>query len=268
MSTEGPTTPPRPTRSGGPSSTPPRPTPSGDRSDPAAADAKRSTRRELCRIALPLRLLLPRRGLDAGGAGRRGGAAGLSGPRPDRPRRRLGGDGVRAGGQGVRRSPDRRRRADRDCWSRPLSPDAPRRGCHRVAEPVPPGHGGSSRYPSGAGSGASPPHPAADLTRAASGGPGLPLGLRAGWSAAGTLLQRYGARGGRGDDAGATLGGRLRPRSLPGRAAAAVLAVRPARNRWLEDLAGRLGVPCVATGGVHMHDPSRAPLQDARSPCA
>jgi error-prone DNA polymerase len=36
-----------------------------------------------------------------------------------------------------------------------------------------------------------------------------------------------------------------------------------ARNRWLEDLAGRLGVRCVATGGVHMHDPSRAPLQDA-----
>src|SRR5436190_5371797 len=36
-----------------------------------------------------------------------------------------------------------------------------------------------------------------------------------------------------------------------------------ARNRWLADLAGRLGVPCVATGDVHMHDPSRAPLQDA-----
>jgi error-prone DNA polymerase len=36
-----------------------------------------------------------------------------------------------------------------------------------------------------------------------------------------------------------------------------------ARNRWLEDLAGRLGVRCVATGDVHMHDPSRAPLQDA-----
>jgi error-prone DNA polymerase len=35
-----------------------------------------------------------------------------------------------------------------------------------------------------------------------------------------------------------------------------------ARNRWLEDLAERLGVRCVATGDVHMHDPSRAPLQD------
>jgi error-prone DNA polymerase len=36
-----------------------------------------------------------------------------------------------------------------------------------------------------------------------------------------------------------------------------------ARNRRLEWLAGRLGVPCVATGNVHMHDPSRARLQDA-----
>jgi error-prone DNA polymerase len=35
-----------------------------------------------------------------------------------------------------------------------------------------------------------------------------------------------------------------------------------ARNRWLERLAERLGVPCVATGNVHMHDRSRARLQD------
>jgi error-prone DNA polymerase len=36
-----------------------------------------------------------------------------------------------------------------------------------------------------------------------------------------------------------------------------------ARNRWLAGLAERIGVPCVATGNVHMHDPSRARLQDA-----
>jgi error-prone DNA polymerase len=36
-----------------------------------------------------------------------------------------------------------------------------------------------------------------------------------------------------------------------------------ALNRWLAELAGRLGVPCVATGNVHMHDRSRAALQDA-----
>ncbi len=35
------------------------------------------------------------------------------------------------------------------------------------------------------------------------------------------------------------------------------------RNRWLSDLAERLRVRCVATGDVHMHHPSRAPLQDA-----
>jgi error-prone DNA polymerase len=35
-----------------------------------------------------------------------------------------------------------------------------------------------------------------------------------------------------------------------------------ARNRWLSGLAERLEVPCVATGDVHMHDASRAALQD------
>ena len=35
------------------------------------------------------------------------------------------------------------------------------------------------------------------------------------------------------------------------------------RNRWLVDLAERLEVDSVATGDVHMHHPSRAPLQDA-----
>jgi error-prone DNA polymerase len=36
-----------------------------------------------------------------------------------------------------------------------------------------------------------------------------------------------------------------------------------ARNRWLELLASRLGVPCVATGNVHAHNRRRARLQDA-----
>ncbi|HEX5526696.1 MAG TPA: error-prone DNA polymerase [Solirubrobacterales bacterium] len=36
-----------------------------------------------------------------------------------------------------------------------------------------------------------------------------------------------------------------------------------ARNRWLALLAERLGVASVATGNVHSHDRSRAPLQDA-----
>ena len=36
-----------------------------------------------------------------------------------------------------------------------------------------------------------------------------------------------------------------------------------ARNRRLAGLAQRLGIPCVATGNVHAHARSRAPLQDA-----
>ena len=36
-----------------------------------------------------------------------------------------------------------------------------------------------------------------------------------------------------------------------------------ARNRRLERVAARLGVPCVATGNVHAHTRVRAPLQDA-----
>ena len=36
-----------------------------------------------------------------------------------------------------------------------------------------------------------------------------------------------------------------------------------ARNRWLELVSSRLGVPCVATGNVHAHTRRRAHLQDA-----
>jgi error-prone DNA polymerase len=35
------------------------------------------------------------------------------------------------------------------------------------------------------------------------------------------------------------------------------------RNRLLAELAERIGVPCVATGNVHVHDKARAALQDA-----
>ncbi len=195
--------------------------------------------------------------------------AGLSGPRPDRPRRRLGGDGVRAGLQVVRRSPDRRRRADRGCRGRPLSPDAPRRGRHRVAEPLPAGHRGSSRNASGART-ASPSPPPCRWPRSSSG--------RRAWSAspAARATGRWrgasaagAAAGRRATDAAAreALGRRLV--GAFGRDRFRVELQRPfwrsdrARNRWLEDLAGRLGVRCVATGDVHMHDPSRAPLQDA-----
>jgi len=66
-------------------------------------------------------------------------------------------------------------------------------------------------------------------------------------------------------------GGKLARRLLEGfgRARFRIELQRPywrrdrARNRWLKLLAGRLGVPCVATGNVHSHDRRRAPAQDA-----
>jgi error-prone DNA polymerase len=67
--------------------------------------------------------------------------------------------------------------------------------------------------------------------------------------------------------AGVTLGRRLL--EAFGRECFRVELQRPfwrrdrARNRWLAGLAERLGVPCVATGNVHCHDPCRARLQDA-----
>ena len=57
--------------------------------------------------------------------------------------------------------------------------------------------------------------------------------------------------------------GRVRPRALPRRAAAPVLAPRPRAQPRAGALAERLGVPCVATGNVHSHHPDRARLQDA-----
>jgi error-prone DNA polymerase len=67
--------------------------------------------------------------------------------------------------------------------------------------------------------------------------------------------------------AAVALGGRLR--AAFGRDRFRVELQRPywrrdrARNRWLAQLAERLGVPSVATGDVHCHDPARARLQDA-----
>ena len=45
--------------------------------------------------------------------------------------------------------------------------------------------------------------------------------------------------------------------------AAAEASLDPIRARLLAELAERLGVPCVATGNVHVHAFERIPLQDA-----
>ena len=86
----------------------------------------------------------------------------------------------------------------------------------------------------------------------------------------GALAASYGRAGdrssARGAAAAAALGRRL-VRAF-GRDRFRVELQRPywrhdrARNRWLEGLAERLGVPCVASGNVHAHHLSRAALQD------
>ena len=97
-----------------------------------------------------------------------------------------------------------------------------------------------------------PPQPSVGARRVLEhhAGPGLPERLRA-------------ARGPRRADVAAAAGC-VRSRSAAGRAAAPVSdSDDRARNRRLSGLAERLGVPCVATGNVHAHARSRAPLQDA-----
>ncbi len=87
----------------------------------------------------------------------------------------------------------------------------------------------------------------------------------------GALAGRFGRAGGRLGAADATAAEELGRRLAGafGRDRFRVELQRPlwrwdrARNRWLAGLAERLGVRCVATGDVHMHHPSRAPLQDA-----
>ena len=195
----------------------------------------------LRRAPLPLRLLVPRRGVGAGGAGAQGGGARLRGPRPDRPRRGLGGDGVRAGLQVVRGAPDRGCRADSDSdGARPFhltllveSREGWRNLCRLITE----AHRDTRPTP---GPGALPPVLPLDLARGAGRGPRLPLRVR---PRRGARRRRSSAPAGarppaeaRGAEAlGRRLRERLRARPLPGRAPAAVLAPRPGA----QSLAGR-----------------------------
>jgi error-prone DNA polymerase len=80
-------------------------------------------------------------------------------------------------------------------------------------------------------------------------------------------FERSGGRPGAADAAAAMAVGR-RLEAAFGRERFRVELQRPfwrhdrTRNRWLAGLAERLGVRCVATGDAHMHDASRAALQD------
>ena len=97
--------------------------------------------------------------------------------------------------------------------------------------------------------------------RGAQRGPPLPLRLRPRRPAGGGLGARRGARPAR-----RWAGGCWRPSAATASGSSCsgpTGAATATRNRWLANLAGRLGVPTVATGNVHCHDPRRARLQDA-----
>ena len=202
---------------------------------------------ELRRAARPQRLLVPRRGLAAGGAGGAGGGARLHGARAHRPRRRLRLARVRARGEAPRRPADHRRRGDA---RRRLARHAARRDAAGLREPLPAAHrrARADAAEGGAGAAAAVARPVA--ARGAARGARLPLRLRA-------------ARA-------------RRPRPERGRAARRVFGrdrffvelQRPyergdaRRNAALRELAETLRVPTVATGDVHAHDARRAVLQD------
>ena len=150
-----------------------------------------------------------------------------------------------------------------------------RREPRRLPQPLPADHArsrGNARRTCGERKPAPKPGVSLDAARAPCRGARLPLRLRARGCARRARRARRPDRR-RADRPPAA--GRLRPRALPGRAPAAVLAPRPrcatARSPSSRQ---RLGVPCVATGNVHC-TPSRprppagrlrrgAPALDAR----
>ena len=69
----------------------------------------------------------------------------------------------------------------------------------------------------------------------------------------------------RGRGGGPAPAGRVRARPLPRRAPAPLLAPRPPPQPLLAELAERLGVPCVATGNVHVALPRARPRSRTRS---
>ncbi len=135
-----------------------------------------------------------------------------------------------------------------------------------MAEPLPADHRGARRNALGPGTGASPPSVSLDQVEQRAEG----LVCLSGCARHGVLAVSFGQAGGRprADGAAAAEAFGRRLVGAFGRDRFRVELQRPfwrhdrTRNRWLEGLAERLGVPCVASGDVHMHDPSRAALQD------
>ena len=186
------------------------------------------------RAPLPLRLLVPRRRVAAGGARGGRGRAGARHPRADRPQHGLGLDGVRGGGRGARVEGDprgggrrggARSRARRAQPRGGPSPDAAggRRG--GLAQPVPDPHARArahARWVLGAAD-RGPAGRAARVRGGARGRAGLPERLR---------HPRHARRAGASPPAR-----RLRARQPAGRAPAPVPALRPRA----QPAAGRAG---------------------------
>ena len=218
-----------------------------------AAGSRRGRKRGIRRAPHPLLLLLRRRRLAARRARPRRRRARPRGAGADRPRRALGRDGVRAGLQAPRRPPDHGDGADgetRGAWrqsARHLSRHPARADRRGLSQPLP----ARDRRPRGDAAEARPraPPPSVALEE-----------LEA--HAEGVVCLSGCARQGAHEHAD-------RLAAAFGRDRFRVELQRPfwrhdrARNRRLERIAERLGVPCVATGNVHMHDRSRARLQDA-----
>ena len=201
---------------------------------------------------------------------RRGRRAGLRGARDHRPRRRLGGDGVRPGVQVVRSPPDRGRGADRRRRRRHAAfhltllvetATGWRNLCRLLTE----AHAGTrARVRSET---ARAPVPVRS-TRSRS----APRGSSACRGARATALSRRissapaaaAAPTRRGDGAGRRLRGRLRAATASGSSSSGRSGATTGRAT-AGSPGSRSGSAsrCVATGNVHAHDPSRAALQDA-----
>ena len=200
----------------------------------------------LRRAALPLRLLVPRRRVAAGGARRARRRARLRGARAHRPRRRLRLARVRPRGEGARRAADHRRRGDA---RRRRARDAARRdgrGYANLCRILTAAHAGTRR-PGREDREPLPPEVALERRRgAATTGSSASPAARATGSACATRTAPPGWRRRSAATASSS--------SCSGRSSAAT----PAARRCSATSRSTSACATVATGNVHAHDAQRA----------
>ena len=203
----------------------------------------------LRRAALPLRVLVPRRCVPAGGARRAGGRARLRGARAHRPRRRLRLARVRARGQVLRRPRRSRAPSSRSTAARTSRSSSRAQGYANLCRLLTAAHAGTRRP---GHEDREPLPPSVSLERVAEHSEGLVC-------LSGCARHGLGVR---------NPNGTARLASAFGRDRFFVELQRPfergdtRRNALLRDLAEHLGVETVATGDVHAHHPRRTLLQD------